>query len=96
MKKKSLISSLTVAGFLAAGMIPMSGTLAIAADQPAKKDMTQDAAQKDMAGKKGACSGSGGCSAAKKKDTKEMKEGSCTAMKKKPDDKAGSCTAMKK
>ncbi len=82
MKKKSLISGLTVAGLLAASTIPFAGSLALAADKQApQKDVKQDAAQKDMKGKSGSCSGMGGCGA---------------AMKKKKGGKAGSCTAMKK
>lgn len=100
-KKKLLISGLTVAGFLAASVLPLSS---FAGDEttPAKEDQKVE-------GKKGSCAG-GSCGAMKEKGEKEEKEakgkkkGSCSGMKdegekkeegKKEEGKKGSCTAMK-
>lgn len=94
-KRKLFIGGLTVASFLAAGALP----------HPSFAGEETDEAKK-MEGKKGSCSGAGGCGAMKdeakdeaKEEAGKTKEGSCSGMKdegeKKEEGKKGSCTAMK-
>ena len=63
MDKKKLISSLTLAGFLAATFAPGIGSLAFAGDDPAKQE------KKEEKGKEGSCAG-GSCGAMKDEDKK--------------------------